>query len=301
MKLIKVREAAERLGISRQTIENWGKSGVLNIHKISKNSHYVDAETIDALANTMQDVENTRKLLKQEQEKLEEDYRKERQLRRDVERELFVGGKLCSAVCCKEFYLSIPMMLCEIGLIRDAECVIMCKIIGGQGVSSIAEEYGLSRSRILQIFTKGCRKARELSGIKEQFYELQELRQENNRMKEEIKMMADELELQRVAEQEFKETEELDKILELYNTSIEEYSLRLSIRSINCLKAAGIQTIGDLIKYRKTELLSLRNFGKNSLKELDELLDNLGLSFGTDVNKVYRARIVQRLQSEKNI
>ena len=301
MKLIKVREAAERLGISRQTIENWGKSGVLDIHKISKNSHYVDAETIDALANTMQDVENTRKLLKQEQEKLEEDYRKERQLRRDVERELFVGGKLCSAVCCKEFYLSIPMMLCEIGLIRDAECVIMCKIIGGQGVSSIAEEYGLSRSRILQIFTKGCRKARELSGIKEQFYELQELRQENNRMKEEIKMMADELELQRVAEQEFKETEELDKILELYNTSIEEYSLRLSIRSINCLKAAGIQTIGDLIKYRKTELLSLRNFGKNSLKELDELLDNLGLSFGTDVNKVYRARIVQRLQSEKNI
>ena len=301
MKLIQVSKAAEKLGVTRQTIENWGKSGILNICKISKNSHWVDAEALEALADTIQDIGNARRLLEQEQKQLEEDYRKERQLRMEVERELFVGGKLGSAVCCKEFYLSIPVMLSEIGQISDRECVIMRAVIDGQGIGSIAEKFGLSRVRVFQIFYKGCRKARELSNIKEQLDELRELKKEISQMKAEMKIMADELELQRVAEQEFKETEELDKILELYNTSIEEYSLRLSIRSINCLKAAGIQTIGDLIKYRKTELLTLRNFGKNSLKELDELLDNLGLSFGTDVNKVYRARIVQRLQSEKNI
>ena len=307
MKLIKVREAAERLGISRQTIENWGKSGVLDIHKISKNSHYVDAETIDALANTMQDVENTRKLLKQEQEKLEEDYRKERQLRRDVERELFVGGKLCSAVCCKEFYLSIPMMLCEIGLIRDAECVIMCKIIGGQGVSSIAEEYGLSRSRILQIFTKGCRKARELSGIKEQLYELQELRQENNRMKEEIKMMANELKMRLKAEQELKEmdeaerikrVEESDALLKLYNTRVEDYH-QLSIRTRNILINAGVKTIGDLAKLTRHDFRCLRNAGKKSLMELEEFLNSIGVSFGTDVDKVYHEHIALYLSSKE--
>ena len=59
----------------------------------------------------------------------------------------------------------------------------------------------------------------------------------------------------------------------------------LSVRALNCLKAANVETIGDLVKYNKSDLLKFRNFGKKSLSELDDLLQSLNLSFGMDISK----------------
>ena len=59
----------------------------------------------------------------------------------------------------------------------------------------------------------------------------------------------------------------------------------LSVRALNCLKAADVDTLGDLVQYNKTDLLKFRNFGKKSLTELDDLLESLNLSFGTDISK----------------
>ena len=59
----------------------------------------------------------------------------------------------------------------------------------------------------------------------------------------------------------------------------------LSVRALNCLKAADVETLGELVKFNKNDLLKFRNFGKKSLTELDELLDNLNLSFGMDITK----------------
>ena len=59
----------------------------------------------------------------------------------------------------------------------------------------------------------------------------------------------------------------------------------LSVRALNCLKAANVETIGDLVKYNKSDLLKFRNFGKKSLSELDDLLESLNLSFGMDISK----------------
>ncbi|MDR1370777.1 MAG: DNA-directed RNA polymerase subunit alpha [Dysgonamonadaceae bacterium] len=61
--------------------------------------------------------------------------------------------------------------------------------------------------------------------------------------------------------------------------------MNLSVRALNCLKAADVETLGDLVKYHKTDLLKFRNFGKKSLTELDDLLDNLKLNFGMDIIK----------------
>ena len=55
----------------------------------------------------------------------------------------------------------------------------------------------------------------------------------------------------------------------------------LSVRALNCLKSADVETLGELVVFNKTDLLKFRNFGKKSLTELDELLANLNLSFGT--------------------
>ncbi len=59
----------------------------------------------------------------------------------------------------------------------------------------------------------------------------------------------------------------------------------LSVRALNCLRAADVETLGDLVKCSRSELLKFRNFGKKSLNEVDALLDRLGLTFGMDVSK----------------
>ncbi len=58
----------------------------------------------------------------------------------------------------------------------------------------------------------------------------------------------------------------------------------LSVRALNCLKAADVDTVGDLVKLNRNDLLKFRNFGKKSLTELDELLSSLNLKFGMDVS-----------------
>jgi DNA-directed RNA polymerase subunit alpha len=61
--------------------------------------------------------------------------------------------------------------------------------------------------------------------------------------------------------------------------------LDLSVRALNCLKAAVIDTLGDLVSFDKNDLLKFRNFGKKSLSELEDLVDAKGLSFGMDISK----------------
>ncbi|MCM1519611.1 MAG: DNA-directed RNA polymerase subunit alpha [Lachnoclostridium sp.] len=59
----------------------------------------------------------------------------------------------------------------------------------------------------------------------------------------------------------------------------------LSVRALNCLKSAEVETLGELVQFNKTDLLKFRNFGKKSLTELDDLLESLNLSFGMDISK----------------
>ena len=61
--------------------------------------------------------------------------------------------------------------------------------------------------------------------------------------------------------------------------------MNLSDRALNCLKAADVETLGDLVQFNKNDLLKFRNFGKKSLTELDDLLAGLNLQFGTDISK----------------
>ena len=61
--------------------------------------------------------------------------------------------------------------------------------------------------------------------------------------------------------------------------------LDLSVRALNCLKSANLETLGDLARIPKPELLKFRNFGKKSLTELEQKLESLNLHFGIDIAK----------------
>ncbi|KAA6315085.1 DNA-directed RNA polymerase subunit alpha [termite gut metagenome] len=77
--------------------------------------------------------------------------------------------------------------------------------------------------------------------------------------------------------------EEVLHMRQLLKTKLIE--MDLSVRALNCLKAADVETLGNLVQFNKTDLLKFRNFGKKSLTELDDLLEGLNLSFGTDISK----------------
>ena len=77
--------------------------------------------------------------------------------------------------------------------------------------------------------------------------------------------------------------EEVLRMRQLLKTKLVD--MDLSVRALNCLKAADVATLGDLVQFNKTDLLKFRNFGKKSLTELDDLLESLNLSFGTDISK----------------
>jgi len=83
------------------------------------------------------------------------------------------------------------------------------------------------------------------------------------------------------AQEEF--DEEVLHMRQLLKTKL--IDLDLSVRALNCLKAAEVDTLGDLVKFNKNDLLKFRNFGKKSLTELDELLESMNLTFGMDTSK----------------
>jgi DNA-directed RNA polymerase subunit alpha len=77
--------------------------------------------------------------------------------------------------------------------------------------------------------------------------------------------------------------EEILHMRQLLKTKLSD--MNLSVRALNCLKSAEVETLGELVQFNKNDLLKFRNFGKKSLTELDELLDSLSLSFGMDISK----------------
>lgn len=90
----------------------------------------------------------------------------------------------------------------------------------------------------------------------------------------------------------------LETTNEVVSNELDEESLRmrhllltklsdmdLSVRALNCLKAADIETFADLVSHQRSELMKFRNFGKKSLTEIDMLIDRLKLSFGMDISK----------------
>lgn len=86
---------------------------------------------------------------------------------------------------------------------------------------------------------------------------------------------------EKYANEEF--DEEVLHMRQLLKTKLVD--MDLSVRALNCLKAAEVETLGDLVRFNKNDLLKFRNFGKKSLTELDALLDSMNLNFGMDIAK----------------
>ncbi|UCC44525.1 MAG: DNA-directed RNA polymerase subunit alpha [Candidatus Zixiibacteriota bacterium] len=110
------------------------------------------------------------------------------------------------------------------------------------------------------------------------------------------KLMKDHLQLfinmdeEVMVEEEPEEDEEVVRMRTLLKTRVDE--LELSVRSSNCLRAANIETLADLVVKSEQEMLKYRNFGRKSLNEIGTLLEDMGLAFGLDISKYTEAEKV---------
>ena len=161
-------------------------------------------------------------------------------------------------------------------------------LLHGYDVKYIAEKYGISPERVHQIVEKDLR---VLNYEGRQYVKIKE---ENERLKEELQTLENNIKSLRSFREPGAESLEYSKV------DVQESILtkklvdcNLSVRCLNCLKAYGekingewvdmpIDTIGDLTRHNKTDMLRLRNFGKKCLIELDDFLDELGLEWGTN-------------------
>lgn len=285
-KYIKASEVAEKFGVTRQTIRNWIDKGLLSAVKLD-NCHYVTIESVNAIEDKFSEIVVTEGAVEEYTNKLKETYD---EYKASVEH-------LKSASTENEEIRLIKPRLTELVRImfnivrvsqhgeRRGDDMIEL-LLHGYDVKYIAEKYGISPERVHQIVEKDLRildyESRQYIKIKE----------ENERLKEELQTLENNVKSLR----SFRE--QCAKSLEYIKVDVQESILtkrlvdcNLSVRALNCLKSYSekvngewvdkdIETVGDLTRLHKTDLLKLRNFGKKCLIEIDDFLNELGLEWG---------------------
>ena len=287
-KYIKASDVAEKFGVTRQTIRNWIDKGLLAAVKLD-NCHYVTMESVEAIEDKFSEivvVEGAVEEYINKQKEAYEEYKASVELLRSASAEnaqiKLIKPRLSELV---RVMFNI-VRVSQYGERRGDDMIEL--LLHGYDVKYIAEKYGISPERVHQIVEKDLR---ILNCEGQQYIKIKE---ENERLKEELQTLENNVKSLRSFREPGAESLEYSKV------DVQESILtkrlvdcNLSVRTLNCLKAYGekingewvyidIETVGDLARHQKTDLLKLRNFGKKCLIELDDFLDELGLEWGTN-------------------
>lgn len=273
---IKASEVAEKFGVTRQTIRNWIDKGLLAAVKLD-NCHYVTMESVSAIEDKFSEivvVEGAVEEYINKQKQMYDEYKASVELLKSSSAEnaeiRLIKPRLSELVR----VLFGIVRITQYGERRGDDMVEL--LLHGYDVKYIAEQYGISPERVHQIVEKDLRilncEGRQYIKIKE----------ENEHLKEELKTLKANVNTLRSFREPGAEN------LEYHKVDVQESILTkklidcdISVRTLNCLKSEDIETVGELARHHKTDLLKLRNFGKKCLIEIDDLLNDLGLEWGT--------------------
>lgn len=283
-KYIKASDVAAMFGVTKQTIRNWIDKGLLKATNLD-GCHYVTMASVKAIEDKYSDVvveegalEDYLKSLRT----LAEEYRKSV----DDYRSAITGNKsLTTTRHIIARFIPIVYDLLRDGLPTTKRGgLIIRRVIEGEDLRSIAQELDITYERVRQILE------REMRIIHERASRYHTLKHENESLREEIsalKLNAKNIEhiVGNVVERQTM------KDLPCNILTKKLVDCDLSVRSLNCLKAyheyvdgkfvdRPIETIGDLTRLHKTDLLKMRHFGIKSLIELDNFMKGLGLDWG---------------------
>lgn len=297
-RMISRRDAAQMLQVEGQTISNWVEKGLLTGHLIDGRL-FVDKNTITRYFDTLQQLGQTEERINTT---LADVRRREEALDRRLENiataeELAPGMPewFRENVFCAVLAVAGNDVLCE------RERSILELLINGRSMRDIHEEYGITRERVCQVVRKAFRKIYTMRTFSDIRQENKRLLRENKELKNVIKLLGSSTkdtqlegeplseEMQKAAGRWYIGDGEITTIHSLLSASMSDFNL--SVRALNCLKTAEVETLADLLRYDESELLKYRNFGRKSLKELVSFVEDFGLSFGMDVDAQIRKSV----------
>lgn len=293
-RLISRDEAAMLLDVTPQTISNWVEKGILKYHQVDHQLK-IDKATIEKYFDTLSDLAFIEKRVFAARRDLQLAEKELEKNLDDTRSAIHLLGKGVPAYLINEIFSAI-IEACGNDVLKERERTILTMLLEGKDVVDVAEEYGLTRSRIMQIASHAVRKLATVKTFSELRKECKQLVFENKNFPIVVQSFKNRIKaLERLNDIEDAPVSEYDYLLgdkggtftALMDTKV--IDLNITVRSLNCLKAADIETLGDLIKYNKTDLLKFRNFGKKSMTELDDLLDSMNLHFGMDVDAIIAA------------
>ena len=287
-------EAALLLDVTPQTISNWVEKGVLKGHFVDRLLK-IDKATIEKYFDTLSDLAFIEKRIfaaKRDLQLAEKELEKNLD---DTRSAIHLLGKGVPAHLLNEIFSAIIEASGD-DVLKEREKTILMMLLEGKDVEFVAEEYGLTRSRIMQIVSHAVRKLATVKTFSELRREYKQLVFDNTNFQNVIEALQNRVKkLERINNIDTAPVSEYDYLLgdkggtftAMMNTPV--YDLDISVRSLNCLKGADVDTLYDLVKCNKTDLMKFRNFGKKSLTELEDLLESLHLHFGMDVDAIIAA------------
>ena len=299
-KLISAQEAANRLGVTRQTILNWAKSGVISVKRDGHKGlpHLVDWETLEPLCGTVQEMLAAKEWFELRTKDYKDATNELETLIKDTYDEIIARKRIVPFVDARDFYLSIPKMMQELGVLNEREAKVVTMLIEGKTMEEIGEDLYISRERVRQIFFKAIRKSSHIAHLKEELDAYEQLKKKYATLQEAVNVMDDDFKEYVRMKVEAKtmdddpvELSKEDEFLNFLSTPLSEFDF--SVRCLNCLRYADIRTIADLVRLQKRDVLCLRNFGKKSLTELDDFIEEKGLQWGMNVDELYRKAAVR--------
>ena len=270
-KYISRNEAAEMLGVHPQTISNYIDDGLIFARKTKvkgKPSIRVALEDVEKIAEQMEDlvgietrIARYRERLKREEDQLD---RKEMELKEQID-DISSDYKHLQQVTVESMIALFWKYMPDFGFADD---MAVLKEVMRYGVRVASYHLNMRTGDVVRC----CNAVRDEIRIHPN---IQDIQDRNHQLEVENKslrkwMEEHQMEVQEAIEQDAGRTALLEKKL---------IDLDISVRAFNCLKMAEVETVGDLIKYRKGELMKFRNFGKKTLTELENLVAGLGLEF----------------------
>lgn len=296
-RMITRQEAATLLNVTPQTISNWVEKGMLKVHnnRNGRNLYTIDSKSIVKLFDKLEDLAIMEKNIDVYKQQLKD----ELSLLETNIKDTSSANNLFGCGVPKYLLRTVFSCVAEVAgntVLSEREYKIIDSLISGVPLRDIAMEYGVSKTRIMQIVNKSIQK---ITSMKKWPEYQQEFEQLNDRNKHLVALL-DRQQIQ-IAELEKKigilsKIEEKSSDMFFYSKPhIEEVLDRkiidsnLSARTFHCLRYADIETVRDIVQHNESYFLKIRNFGKKSLKELEEYVESLGLTFSMDLSSFTKA------------
>ncbi len=269
-------EVADIFGVHSQTVSNWINESLLSSRAFG-NRVLISTESVELLRKTVPDIGSIENNIIRYRAQLVELKKELNNTTDNVKTEIARFCDVSRNVYLVKDLFSKAFSILSRGHESQRTIDIVCSYIKGEKMDSIADRHNISFCRVAQIAKSGILRLSRAEGYADVLTENKKLRREKAEYELKISVLREEAKKVVVKE----ETQEQKEMIHLLSEKILYDGL--SRRTCNILRACDIATYGDLVQFRRTDVLKFRNCGKQTVAELDSLIKEKGLYWGMDI------------------